>query len=157
MCIRDSFIFYYHTKLHVIAPTVLQSGIFGGGGGEAFDDLNDNFVGIVGMNIRSNVFVNNTQVFYQGASLGTADPLSTFTLADGKKLIRMDGMIGGELIGQLTFTSNFNCYNVCSMYGPYGSTGEIPFSVEGSEILAIFGGSFMFLDAIGVYYINSGG
>ena len=55
------------------------------------------------MNIHSNVFINNIQVFYRlrdGGIFGapghgrTADPLSTITLADVKKLIRMDGMIG---------------------------------------------------------------
>ena len=63
----------------------------------------------------------------------------------------MEGMTNGVVLDMLTFCSNLN-----NVYGLYGITGQTPFSVTASEIVAFFGryGSFNILDAIGVYYTN---
>ena len=144
--------------LHAVSgvpPTTSQSTEFGGRGGRAFDDKNDNIVGIIGMRIRSGNQIDSIQVTYRlkDGSIyeaprhgGTGGSESSFTLADGEVLVRMEGMTNGVLVDMLTFYSNFN-----NRYGPYGVTGLVPFSVEGLEIVAFFGRAGNLLDAVGVY------
>ena len=135
--------------------TVLQSAVFGGSGGIAFDDNNDNIAGIIGMKIRSGNQIDSIQVTYRLKDESTYEALmhggtggseSFFTLADGEKLIRMEGMTSGVLVDMLTFYSNYN-----NTYGPYGVTGQKRFSVAGLEIVAFFGRAGNLLDAIGAY------
>lgn len=141
-----------------MSPTAMlvQSTSFGGTGGTFFDDYNDNIAGIIGMSIRAGDQIDSIQVTYRlkdgniyEAPMhgGTGGSESSFTLSAGEKLVRMVGMTNGILIDQLTFYSNNN-----NVYGPYGVTGQIPFSVEGTEIVAFFGRVGNLLDAIGVYY-----
>ena len=75
----------------------------------------------------------------------------SFTLADGEKLTRMEGMTDGVYIFMLTFYSNLN-----NVYGPYGILGQMcaQFSVAATEIIAFFGSVGDILDGIGVYYTN---
>ena len=136
-------------------PTVSRSAQFGGSEGSAFDDKNDNICGIIGLKIRSGNQIDSIQVTYRlkdGSAYeapkhgGNGGSLSSFTLADGEKLIRMEGMTNDVLIDMLTFYSNYN-----NVYGPYGRTGRASFSVEGLEIIAFFGRAGNLLDAIGVY------
>ena len=136
-------------------PIVSKSAQFGGSGGSAFDDRSDNIAGIIGMKVRSGNQIDSIQVTYRlkdGSAYeapkhgGNGGSVSSFTLADGEKLIRMEGMTNGVLIDMLTFYSNFN-----NTYGPYGITGQAPFSVEGLEIIAFFGRAENLLDAVGVY------
>ena len=143
------------------APVVpLQSDLFGGAGGNFFDDYEDNnyIAGIVGMRIHAGDQVDSIQVTYRlndGTTYtaprrgGAGGGEHTFTLADGEKLTRMEVMTNGVVVDRLTFYSNLN-----NEYGPYGTNGGTLFSVTASEIVAFFGqvGSFNIMDAIGVYY-----
>ena len=154
---------YYSTTAATTTVTprvLLQSNLFGGTGGDFFDDHNDNIVGIVGMRIPAGNVVNSIQVTYRlrNGSNYTAplhgspgDTEYSFTLADGERLTRMEGMVNsGHLIDVLTFYSNMN-----KVYGPYGTTDQIQlFSITATEFIAFFGRSGSRIDAIGVYYIN---
>ena len=141
---------------------LLQSNLFGGTGGNFFDDHNDNIVGIVGMRIRAGgddwEAVNSIQVTYRledGSNyiapmhgIVNTGTEHSFTLADGEKLIRMEGMVNRYMyIGALTFYSNMN-----NVYGPYGTNGLTQFSFTATEIVALFGRAGGVIDAIGVYY-----
>ena len=121
------------SKLNIISaapgtiPTISQSAQFGGSGGSAFDDKNDNICGIIGLKICSGNQIDSIQVTYRlknGSAYeapkhgGNRGSVSSFTLADGEKLIRMEGMTSDVLVDMLTFYSNFN-----NVYGPYGITG----------------------------------
>ena len=130
----------------------IKSASFGGSGGSAFDDI----IGIVGMKIRSGNQVDSVQVTYRlsdGSTFeapkhgGTGGSLKSFTLADDEKLIKVEGKTNGVLVDQVTFYSNKG-----KTYGPYGKTGETPFSVKGSEIIAVFGRAGNLLDRLGVHY-----
>ena len=48
--------------------------------------------------------------------------VNMFTLADGEKLTRMEGMTNGVVLDMMTFYSNLN-----NIYGPYGITGQTPY------------------------------
>ena len=138
---------------------LLQSRLFGGTGGSYFDDHNNNIAGIVGMRIHAG----NQIKFHSGYTYqlkdgntytapmrgGTGGTEYSFTLRDGEKLTRMEGMTNGVLIDMLTFYSNLN-----SVYGPYGITGQTQFSFTATEIVAFFGRVGNLLDGIGVYYTN---
>lgn len=156
---------YYSTTAATttVTPGILQSNLYGGTGGEFFDDHNDNIVGIAGMMIRAgDQAVNSIQVTYRlkdgsnytapmhGRTGGTE---YSFTLADSEKLTRMEGefnqWISVGVIDSLTFYSNMN-----NVYGPYGTTGQTHFSFTATEFFAFFGRSASLIDAIGVYYIN---
>ena len=103
---------------------LLQNTLFGGTGGSYFDDHNENITGIVGMRIRAGSYVDSIQVTYRlkdGSTFaapmhgGTGGSEYSFTLANGEKLTRMEGMTNGMLIlFVLTFYSNLN-----NVYGPY--------------------------------------
>ena len=156
---------YYSTTAPTTTVTprvLLQSNLFGGTGGNFFDDHNDNnfIVGIVGMKIPAGNSVNSIQVTYRlrdGSNYTapmhghTGDTEYSFTLANGEKLNRMEGMVNsGHLIGILTFYSNMD-----NVYGPYGTTDQTKlFSFTATEFIAFFGRSGSRIDAIGVYYIN---
>ena len=156
---------YYSTTAATTTVTphvLLQSNLFGGTGGNFFDDHNDNnfIVGIVGMKIPAGNSVNSIQVTYRlrdGSNYTapmhghTGDTEYSFTLANGEKLNRMEGMVNsGHLIGILTFYSNMD-----NVYGPYGTTDQTKlFSFTATEFIAFFGRSGSRIDAIGVYYIN---
>ena len=157
---------YYSTTAATTTVTprvLLQSNLFGGTGGNFFDDVdhNDNIVGIVGMKIPAGNSVNSIQVTYRlrdGSNYTapmhshTGDTEYSFTLANGEKLTRMEGMVNsGHLIGVLTF-----CSNMDNVYGPYGTTDQtqLLFSFTATEFIAFFGRSGSRIDAIGVYYIN---
>ena len=145
------------------APVVLlQSSLIGGTGGSYFNDYDDNnnITGIVGMRIRAGDQIDSIQVTYRlndGTTFtaprhgGTGGTEFSFTLADGEKLTRMEGMtyITGVAVNMLTFYNNLN-----NVYGPYGTIGLRPFSVTASEIVAFFGRVGGLMDAIGVYYTN---
>ena len=142
-------------------PTVSRTAQFGGSEGSAFDDNSDNIAGIIGLKVRSGNQIDSIQVTYRlkdGSAYeaskhgGNGGSLSSFTLADGEKLIRMEGMTNDVLIDMLTFYSNYN-----NVYGPYGRTGRASFSVEGLEIIAFFGRAGNLLDAIGVYVSHGNG
>ena len=157
---------YYSTiaATTTVTPRVLlQSNLFGGPGGNFFDDHNVNIVGIVGMRIRAeDRAVNSIQVTYRlrdgsnytapmhGQTGGTE---YSFTLADGEKLTRMEGEfnqgISTGVIDSLTFYSNMN-----NVYGPYGTTDQVQFSFTATEFVAFFGRDGSLIDAIGIYYIN---
>ena len=152
------------TTTSVTPFVLLQSNLFGGTGGDYFDDHNDNIAGIVGMRIRAGDQVNSIQVTYwlkDGSTYtapmrgrtGSGGTEYSFTLADGEKLTRMEGMTSGPgvfiVIDMLTFYSNMN-----NVYGPYGMTGQTRFSIAATEIVAFFGRFGSLLDAIGAYYTN---
>lgn len=114
---------------------LIKSQLFGGtqGRGSPFDDHSEEITGIVGMNIRHGSQIDAIQVTYQlrnGNTYetpmygGNGGSLSSFTLAAGEKLVRMEGKTNGVLIDMLTFYSNTG-----NRYGPYGITGETPFTV----------------------------
>ena len=159
---------YYSTATvtTTVTPRVLlQINLFGGPGGDFFDDVehNNNIVGIVGMRIHAgDEAVNSIQVTYHlrdGSNYTapmhgqTGDTEYSFTLADGEKLTRMEGEfnqgISTGVIDSLTFYSNMN-----NAYGPYGTTDQIQFSFTATEFVAFFGRAGHLIDAIGVYYIN---
>ncbi|MCG8621793.1 MAG: hypothetical protein MJE68_07325 [Proteobacteria bacterium] len=88
------------TSTNMTPRVLLQSNLYGGIGGYFFDDYNDT---IVGMRIRAgDEVVNSIQVTYRledgnnytapmhGQIGGTE---YSFTLADGEKLTRMEGMV----------------------------------------------------------------
>ena len=147
-------------------PRLLQSSLFGEtGDGNFFDDYNENITGIVGMTIRAGSVIDSIQVTYQrkdGTTFtapmhgGAGGGEYSFTLADGEKLTRMDGMTSNssQAITMLTFYSNMN-----NVYGPYGVDVQTQFSVVAAEIVAFFGhaqdfgSSGDFLNALGVYYV----
>ena len=139
---------------------LLQSQLFGGTGGGYFNDYidNNNITGIVGMSIRAGFIIDSIQVTYRlkdGNNYtapmrgGAGGAEISFTLADGEKLTRMEGMTDGVYIFMLTFYSNLN-----NVYGPYGTLDGTQFSFAATEIIAFFGRVGGILDAIGVYYTN---
>ena len=130
----------------------IRSASYGGTGGAAFDDI----IGIAGMRIRSGNQVDSIQVTYRlsdGSTFegpkhgGSGGSPKSFTLASDEKLIKVEGKTNGVLVDQVTFHSNKG-----KTYGPYGRTGKTAFSVEGGEIIAVFGRAGNLLDNLGVYY-----
>ena len=128
---------------------------FGGTGGSKFDDK---VVGIAGMKIRSGNQVDSIQVTYRyadGSTFegprhgGSGGSESQFKLAKGEYLVKMEGKTNGVLVDQVTFYSNRG-----TKYGPYGKTGAQSFSVEGTEIVSVFGRAGNLLDNLGVNYIE---
>ena len=146
------------TTTTTIPPVVLlQSTLFGGTSGSYFDDHYDDITGIVGMQIRAGSIVDSIQVTYRlrdGSNFAapmhgdTGGSEYSFTLANGEKLTRMEGMTDGMYINTLTFYSNLN-----NVYGPYGILStQTQFYVDAEEIVAFFGHYGLFLNGIGVYY-----
>ena len=133
----------------------------GGGGGNSFDDnqLDKKIVGVTGFTIRHGnqvdgvqftyLLADNTtfQAPYRGGSGGSA---STVTLAVGEVIVQVTGKSNGVLVDQLTFVTKKRDGSSLS-YGPYGLTGDKPFTINGL-IAAAFGRSGTKLDGIGFYY-----
>ena len=148
------------TTTSAISGVLLQSILFGGTGGNYFDDYNSNIAGIVGMRIHAANQIVSIQVTYRLKDGNTyTAPMrgiteSTehlITLRDVEKLIGMQGTITFNIVNTLTFHSNLNVYDL------YGTVDfrQIPFTLyAATEIVAFFGRVGSRLDAIGVYYIS---
>ena len=76
---------------------------------------------------------------------------SSFTLDEDEVLVKMDETTNGVVLDQVTFHSNKG-----KVYGPYGKTGETQFSIQGLEIVSVFGnqGSYNLVDGLGVCLKN---
>ena len=144
---------------------VLQ-GPFGGNGGEEFNDLIQlnpavtlrSGIVIQEINVRAGDYVDSIQVTYHFSNNttrsldrrgGTGGSFSKITLEEDEVLVKVEGKINGQLIGQLIFTSRRTNGDE-RKHGPYGNTGTTPFSTEGL-IMAFSGRSCGTLDSLGVY------
>ena len=136
--------------------------MFGGSVGSPWDDnigrLRPMVIGIKQIKIRSGNQVDSFQVVYcqadgsqtQGVRHGGyGGSLSTITLAKDEQIVRVEGKTNGVLIDQITFIIRNSKGNEFS-YGPFGKTGETPFSVDG-HIVGFFGRSGTLIDGLGVY------
>ena len=75
---------------------------------------------------------------------------SSFSLAEGDYISKIDGKTNDVIVDQLTFTVTTKTGSTV-VHGPYGKTAKKAFSVQG-KIVAFFGNSGNLLDGVGVYY-----
>ena len=146
--------------LEDFARTVMKSTIFGGAGGQEFDDyaLESGIVSIKSISIRSGNQVDSIQVTYRLANGqtwtsarhgGGGGELSVLTLGEGDYISKIEGKTNGVLVDQLLITVTRDNGSV-KVFGPFGSTGKTPFTIEGN-IIAFFGRAGNLMDSIGFY------
>ena len=135
-------------------------GSYGGRGGSSFDDGTDNvrIVGIRTVKIRAGDQVDSIQVDYviSDGSIwssprhgGWGGRYNSFTLESDEYIWKVEGKTNKHVVDQLTFHVK-NAAGDSKSYGPYGRTGNTPFSKEG-KIVAFHGGAGGLLDRIGFY------
>ena len=147
-----------------MARQIKKSGVSGGSGGSAWDDgiltHSPAIVGVKSVNIRHGNQVDSIQVTYLLADGTTYDApkhggsggsLSSFTLADSEMIIRVEGKTNNVLVDQVTFVTQ-TADGRQNTHGPYGKTGQTPYSVEG-YIVGFFGRAGNLLDGLGAYYL----
>src|SRR3989304_4502713 len=136
------------------------SQMFGGTGGDVFDDITSAgaiVVGIKSITIRSGSKVDAIQVTYilsNGSTFqaakhgGSGGDQHVINFAEGENIITLEGRSGSR-VDQLKFTTRDNS-GATKVYGPYGGSGGSPFIVNGA-VGGFFGRSGSGLDAIGAY------
>ena len=147
-----------------MASTITKTKLFGGSGGSTWDDDINNhsppIVGVSSIAVRHGNQVDSLQVTYLLADGntyaapkhgGTGGTASSFTLAEDEKIFRVAGKTNNTLVDQLTFFTR-NSLGDEMKYGPYGKTGETPFSVEGN-VVGFYGRAGDLLDGLGIYYV----
>ena len=133
----------------------------GGLGGNAFDDnqLGKKIVGVTGFHVRHGNQVDGVQMTYLLADNttfqgpyhgGNGGSPTTVNLDVGEVIVQVTGKSNGVLVDQITFHTKKRDGSSHS-YGPYGQTGETPFTING-WITAAFGRNGTKQDAIGFYY-----
>ena len=149
-----------------MARQIEKSKQVGGDGGSSWDDEilthRPQIVGILSMTIRHGDQVDNIQATYlladnttytapaHGGSGGSA---SSFTLAQGERIVRIEGKTNNAVLDQITFVS-LTLDGSQKKYGPFGKTGENPYAIDG-HILGFFGttGAYNLVDSLGVYLL----
>ncbi|XP_064384213.1 uncharacterized protein LOC135333198 [Halichondria panicea] len=137
-----------------------KSIIFGGSGGSTFDDFTtkSSIVGIQKIYIRAGNQVDGIQVVYRlangqtwtsGQHGGGGGTDYSFSVGEGKFISKIEGKTNETLVDQLTFTVT-NDNGSTTIHGPYGTTGNTPFSVEGN-VIAVCGRADNLLDGVGFY------
>lgn len=141
-----------------------RSDVFGGTGGNAFDDTSiysPPLVGISQIQIWSGETVNAIQVKYallgfdflianQHGEQGNGT-LTTINFPDGEIVVAIEGRTEGGYISQLTFITRKQDGSK-GKYGPFGENGKCSFSIYG-KIIGLYGKSGSLIDQIGVFYI----
>jgi hypothetical protein len=137
--------------------------MYGGGGGNAFDDTTlwtTRIVGIQSLTIRSGAGVDSIQATYimaDGSVLaapahgGSGGSPTTLTFAAGETIINISGS-AGEYLGQITITTRTLAGGL-NTYGPYGGGGGNDFVLDG-VVTAFCGRSGKYVDAVGFYLDN---
>ena len=139
----------------------IKSGVFGGSGGTIFNDYTRerSIVGVKSVHIHHGNQVDMIEITYNlsdgrtwngqhGGSGGSSH--SSFSLAEGDYISKIDGKTNDVIVDQLTFTVTTKTGSTV-VHGPYGKTAKKAFSVQG-KIVAFFGNSGNLLDGVGVYY-----
>jgi hypothetical protein len=147
-----------------MARKVVKSSNMGGSGGNPWDDdilgHSPVIVGVHRIDIRHGNQVDGLQVTYRLADGttytaprhgGDGGTLSSFTLASDEGIARIEGKTNNVLVDQVTFVTS-NAAGEEKQYGPFGKTGQTPFSVDG-YVIGFFGRAGNLLDGIGVYYM----
>jgi hypothetical protein len=125
----------------------------GTGGGEFADNLTETCQ-LVGVNIRHGSRVDAIQGVWttpSGAHVtgalhgGGGGELTSFSLAAGEYIVRIDGRSGART-DSLQFTTNTG-----KTYGPYGGSGGSAYSISDLKVAGFFGRSGSEVDAIGFF------
>ena len=143
-----------------LTRSMSKSIIFGGSGGSTFDDFTakSSIVGIQKIYIRAGNQVDGIQVVYRlangqtwtsGQHGGGGGTDYSFSVGEGKFISKIEGKTNETLVDQLTFTVT-NDNGSTTIHGPYGTTGNTPFSVEGN-VIAVCGRADNLLDSVGFY------
>ena len=163
----------FHKNLKTLTPfdvyvngsrPITKSPRQGGMNGTAFDDFNNGaplpaiIVGVHSINISSGNQIDSIQVTYllSNGSLFHAPthgkpshPPINITFGTDERIVKIEGKTNNQLVDQLTITTVGPAYER-RVYGPFGITGQIEWSLEG-HIIGFFGRSGDLLDSIGVY------
>ena len=152
-------------SLKDVTRPLTKSVAHGGQGGIQFDDITElgsnKIYGVHSINISSSDIVDSIEVFYVLSNKtiqGTArrgqpsKPPVNIVLDPQEEIVKIEGKIDGEMVGQLTITTIGPNY-VTKTYGPFGNKGSLSFEFEG-QILAFYGRSGDSLDQIGVYSLE---
>ena len=127
-----------------MARHIETSEMFGGSGGAAWDDCilratPPAIVGVHSISIRHANQVDSIQVTYlladgttftAGKHGGPGGISSSFVLAQDEMIIRVEGKTDDVIVDQVTFITK-RADGTLTKYGPYGKTGQTPFSVDG--------------------------
>ena len=147
-----------------MARKIEKTKVFGGRGGSAWDDgiltHSPAIVGVRSISIRHGNQVDSIQVTYlladgttytAGKHGGRGGSPSSFTLAEDEMITRIEGKTNNVLVDQVTFITK-KADGTTKQYGPYGKTGQTPFSVDG-YVVGFHGRAGNLLDGLGVYYL----
>lgn len=140
---------------------IQTSPLFGGTGGNEFDDYRSaptRIVRMVSLNLRSGENMDSIQATYllddgriwTGPTHGGGGGTSSQVNLSGQDLIAVL-LRTGKLVDQTQFVAKAG--NNTFVYGPFGGTGGGAHSIVG-QIVALYGRSGDYLDAIGVYGHN---
>ena len=137
---------------------------YGGEEGSAWDDkvclTKPTVIGIRKIDISYGSQINSIQVTYLLADGtlymaprhgGSGNFSSSILLAEGERIVRVEGTTNGSAISHLAFTSK-NPSAIENTYGPYGEIGHIGFNLEG-YILGFRGHASTILQGLRVYYL----
>ncbi|KAL5510318.1 hypothetical protein EMCRGX_G005845 [Ephydatia muelleri] len=136
------------------SPT--NSGLTGGSGGNSFDDTAGNIIGVTSITIHHGNQVDGIQATYLRTDNSTFEgpyhggnggSPTTINFAADEVIVEVYGKTNNVLVDQITFVTRKRDGST-QTYGPYGMTGETPFSVKG-RVASLFGRSGNLLDAIG--------
>ena len=151
--------------------SLLRTELFGGSGGEAFDvESVTNISGIKAIKVWSLSRVASIEVTYLNTAGKTLDAvqygshtemaeLTSIEFEENKEIVQIHiGTLKSDKepensVGMLKIITK-NIYGSRKEYGPYGCNNGEEFTVNG-RVVAFFGQSKWFLDAIGMYYIPS--
>lgn len=133
------------------------AGTFGGGGGEAFNELPDNCGATIRrIVIRSGSVIDGIHIIYRlsngqeytgehygghGGGLHTVN----INTDGGERIIGVSGKAGG-FVDQLEFVTNWG-----RILGPYGGCGGGNFKVNSCHVRGIYGRSAALVDSIGFF------
>lgn len=130
----------------------IQSRLYGGTGGNPFDDAPYSSGTITGFSVWYGQYLNGLTISFssgKGVSNGqTQGTMEYISFASGERLIAVFGSSGDyvDQIGFVTLTAD----NQAKTYGPFGGPGGAPFLIAG-EIATFFGRSGQWIDAIGAW------
>ena len=151
--------------------SLLRTELFGGSGGEAFDvESVTNISGIKAIKVWSLSRVASIEVTYLNTAGKTLDAvqygshtemaeLTSIEFEENEEIVQIHiGTLKSDKepensVGMLKIITK-NIYGSRKEYGPYGCSNGEEFTVNG-RVVAFFGQSKWFLDAIGMYYIPS--
>ena len=144
-----------------IPRTIINTELFGGGGGEPFSDNHSpEIVGIKTIIIEYGDRVSAIQATYRLADGstwmapkhgGTGKSATKIQLADDENIVLVEGQARDYVVDQLAFKTRRNDGSQRT-YGPFGRAGKSQILVE-YKVLAFFGRSEKMLNAIGFFCI----